>query len=104
MLYFFIILLYSIAKMSTDLNINLEALFILLGNATICIPPKYTERVFQDMAYKLIEWYNVSRVDLRRVMTIHGFHLEELCYECNTHIKDRVDHNDNKPLCDECSK
>ena len=91
--------------MSTnDLNINLEALFILLGNATISLPSKYSERAFQDMAYKLIEWYNVSRVDLRNIMSVHGFQLEELCHECNTNIKDEVDPNDNKPLCDKCSK
>lgn len=91
--------------MSTDLKIDIDGLFLLLGNATMCIPSKHTETVFQDMAYKLMEWYDVSRVDLRKALLIHGLHLKELCYECNTHIKNtQVDPEDNKPLCNKCSK
>ena len=92
--------------MATDLKIDIDGLFLLLGNATMCIPSKHSERVFQDMAYKLMEWYDISRADLRKALWIHGIHLEELCYECNTLIKNTSDINpeDNKPLCNKCSK
>ena len=90
---------------NSKIAINLEALFLLLGNATMCIPEKHRDRVFQDMAYKLMEWYDVSRVELRKAFDNHGIVLEELCHECNTLIQNRlVNRNDTRPLCEECSK
>ena len=87
----------------SSIAINLEALFLLLGNATMCIPEKHRNRVFQDMAYKLIEWYTVSRVELRKIFYNHGIVLEELCYECNTTILDMlVNPKDNTPYCNSC--
>ena len=86
------------------MNIDLEALFLLLGNATTCIPEAHRNRVFQDMAYKLMEWYDTPRVELRKILEIHGTRMEERCYECNTLIKTEVDQEDAKPLCKMCSK
>ena len=86
-----------------DLAINIEALFALLSNATVSIPEKHKNKVFQDMAYKLIEWYTVSRVELRKIFYSHDIVLKELCYDCNAEILNiLVDPNDDKPQCNEC--
>ena len=67
------------------------------------IPSKHRVRVFQDMAYKLLEWDYVSRIELRKIFDIHGIILEELCCECNKLIEDRdIDLNSNEPRCSEC--
>ena len=55
------------------------------------------------MAYKLIEWYDASRFELRIIFEAHGIVLEELCHECNTVIEGiEIDKKDNTPRCKKC--
>lgn len=91
---------------TSNFNIDLECLFNLLGNAALCLPSRIlTERIFQEMAYKLIEEYDVPRSDLREIFVVHDFEFEEFCSHCNERIEDTdtIDPDDNAPLCDECS-
>ena len=94
---------HSVYLKPSETSVNFEALFLLLDNATLSISEKDRRRVFQDMAYKLIEWYDVSRFELRNIFDNHGIVLEELCYECNMVIQDSVvDKKDNTPRCLKC--
>ena len=86
---------------------DLEGLFNLVGNATLCLPSReLTERIFQEIAYKLIEEYDVLRSDLRDIFAVYDFVFEEFCSDCNERIDDTdaIDPEDNEPLCDDCTK
>jgi hypothetical protein len=91
--------------MPTDLNINVEDLFALLDNSTLRLPSRQlVENVFNDMAYKLMEWYDVPRSTIRKLFANRGIYFEELCSKCDHPIDDtgQIDPEDNEPLCDEC--
>ena len=92
---------------TTDLNIDLEGLFNLVGNATLRLPSReLVEAIFNDMAYKLIEEYDVPRSTIRKIFAEHDFYFEELCSNCNDPIDDtcQIDPEDNEPLCDDCRR
>lgn len=91
--------------MSTTFDLN--ELFTLVGNSTLRLPSRdLVEAIFNDMAYKLIEEYDVLRSDLRDIFADHDFVFEEFCSDCNERIDDTdaIDPEDNEPLCDDCTK
>jgi hypothetical protein len=91
---------------STDFSIDLNGLFTLVGNSTLRLPSReLVEAIFNDMAYKLMEEYDVPRSTIRKIFAEHDFYFEELCSDCNNPIDDtcQIDPEDNDPLCDECS-
>jgi len=85
----------------TTLNWDLKTLFLYLANATLCIDDKSKDKVFNDMAYKLMEWDNVSRRELRKILQEFDVKFEELCTDCNKEMPD-YDGDEEEPRCDDC--
>lgn len=82
---------------------SLYDIFLYLSNATLSIPEEYRHRVVQDMAYKLEEWANVTRPELRRTLAEFGEKLDEMCIHCNEPIPDwDVEEEGQEPICPEC--
>lgn len=79
---------------------TIEALFLYLAHATLSIPDTFKNRVFQDMAYKLIEWDNIPRGELRDVFRLHDMEFEERCSGCNERLYGMVDSEN--PVCKQC--
>jgi hypothetical protein len=91
----------------TSLIWELDTLFLYLSNATMCIPGRFQKQVFQDMAYKLMEWEGVTRTALRPVMVKYGFPLEELCSNCNEVInaeEGAEEITEEDPRCSNCQE
>ena len=82
------------------LNFSLYSFFLYLANATMCIDEEAKDQVWNDMAYKLIEWNDVSRDELRAVFREFGATFEELCYSCNEKLAEKE--YEGNPLCDAC--
>ncbi len=83
---------------------TLDDLFLYLSNAVMCIPEQHQQTVFNDMAYKLIEWSDVPRSTLRKLLDQYGYEFEELCIYCNEEMPDWVqeDEDEPDPICDQC--
>ena len=86
--------------MTSKLDWDLNKLFLFLANSTLCIDDYSKQKVFNDMAYKLIEWNNTSRCELRAVFRKFGVDFQELCANCNEELISCDDIE--APLCDEC--
>jgi hypothetical protein len=83
------------------LHLSLYSFFLYLANATMCIDEEAKDTVWNDMAYKLIEWNDVSRDELRAVFRAFGAKYEELCAGCNEPLPDGEEYEGN-PLCAAC--
>ena len=84
----------------TTLNISIYELFLYLANATMRIPDDLKHIVFQDMASKLIEWDNVERDEVRKVLLEFDIKLDEICESCNEPLPD---HHEGEAKCTRCS-
>ena len=79
-------------KMTTDIQINdLHTLFLYLANATLCIPDKYKDHVFNDMAGKLHEWDNVPYSELRAALAKFDIEFTHACLNCESEIEEGDD-------------
>ena len=87
--------------MSSKLDWDVYTMFLYLANATMCIDDRSAEQVWNDMAYKLMEWHNIPRIELREVFNKFEMKFKELCADCNEEIEESVEE---KPLCDACKK
>ena len=87
--------------MTSKLDWDLNKLFLFLAHSTMCIDEDAKEKVFNDMAYKLIEWQNTSRCELRQVFGKLDCKFQEMCSNCNEPL-DECDDVEN-PLCPECT-
>jgi hypothetical protein len=61
----------------TTLNLSIYQLYLYLANATLCVPETYRDQIFQDMAYKLLEWDGVPIQELRDVFDKLGMKITE---------------------------
>jgi hypothetical protein len=86
--------------MTSKLDWDLNKLFLFLANSTLCIDDYSKQKVFNDMAYKLIEWNNTSRCELRGVFRKFDIRFEELCSNCNEEIE--LCEDIENPLCNNC--
>jgi hypothetical protein len=88
----------------TKLIWSLYDLFLYLSNAVICLPNKYQNHVFNSMAYKLIEWNDTPRSELRTVFDTFGIEFDERCIDCNEEMSDwhQEDEEEPDPVCDTC--
>lgn len=84
----------------TQLDWDTDTLFMFLGHSTMFLSERDKNRVFNDMAYKLIEWQNASRRDLRGILLEHEIPFEERCAECNEDIEPN---DEEHPKCAECA-
>jgi hypothetical protein len=75
-------------------------MFLYLANATLRIPDDLKNRVFQDMAYKLMEWDDVKRDEIRKVLRQFDIKLDEICEDCNEPLPEHDDQGDAR--CDKC--
>jgi hypothetical protein len=82
------------------LDMNLDDLFLLLLNATLSLDHEQQNQVIQDMAYKLEEWYDTTRDNLRSALVKIGFRLEERCVGCNEEMPNFEGGGD--PVCSDC--
>jgi len=73
----------------TTLNLSIYQLYLYLANATLCVPETYRDQIFQDMAYKLLEWDGVPIQELRDVFDKLGMKLKEFCRECGSEVDDK---------------
>ncbi len=53
------------------------------------------------MAYKLIEWDNVVRDEVRKILLQFDIKLDEICESCNELLPE---HDEGEAICDECLK
>jgi hypothetical protein len=85
---------------------TLDDLFLYLSNAVMCIPDKHQQQVFNDMAYKLIEWSDTPRPVLRKLLDTYGYEFEELCIHCKEEMPGwfQEDEDEPDPVCDQCKK
>lgn len=83
----------------TMLNWDVNTLFLFLGQSTMFLNEKQKHRVFNDMAYKLMEWENTPRHEVRAALAKHDIPFEERCAECGEDIEPN---DEEHPLCDEC--
>ena len=83
-----------------SLNLSVHDIFLYLANATMRIPDIQKYRVFQDMAYKLMEWDNVPRDEIRKVLRQFGMKLDEQCESCNEPLPDYD--GQGKAKCEDC--
>jgi len=80
---------------------DLNTLFLYLHNATHSLNEYNKYKVFNDMAYKLMEWNNVPRCELRKVVNEFYVEFEELCTDCNEKLLD-YDGDEEEPRCENC--
>lgn len=59
------------------LDWNIDTLFIALDDSTKSLSKKDRSRVFNDMAYKLIDWRTSTRGDLRILLSNFDVSFEE---------------------------
>jgi hypothetical protein len=88
----------------TSLHLSLYTFFLYLANATMCINEEAKDKVWNDMAYKLIEWNDTPRDELRAVFREFGAHFEELCYGCNEKLPIIEEEYEGNALCFECKR
>jgi 5-methylcytosine-specific restriction endonuclease McrA len=88
----------------TRLNWTLKTLYLYLGNAVMCIPKRYQQQVYQDMAHKLMEWNDMSCSELRKVFAEYDIEFEKICIHCNEDVPDWSEYDDCDPVCDACKK
>jgi len=88
----------------TELRLSVYDMFLYVANATMCIPEQYRRTALQDLAYKLEEWANVTRPELRDVLEMFGEKLDEMCILCNEPLPSWDAAADGEPVCDACSK
>ena len=86
--------------MTSKLDWTLDTLFLYLSHSTMCISEEDKHKVFNDMAYKLMEWNNTSRCELRVVFRKLGCKFIEFCSKCYEEIESC--HDVEEPLCTEC--
>ena len=87
-----------------SLHFSLHSLFLYLANATLCIDEEAKDKVWNDMAYKLIEWNDVSRDEIRAVFCDFGAKFEELCHSCNEPLPIIEEEYVGNALCFECNR
>ena len=87
-----------------SLHFSLHSLFLYLANATLCIDDESKDQVWNDMAYKLIEWNDVSRDEIRAVFRDFGAKFEELCHSCNEPLPIIEEEYVGNALCFECNR
>ena len=85
-----------------SLHLSLYSFFLYLANATMCIDEESKDIVWNDMAYKLIEWNNTSRDELRAVFRQFNAKFEELCHGCNEDLPEGE--YEGNPLCADCKR
>ena len=83
-----------------SLNLSLYNFFLYLANATMCIDEEAKQQVWNDMAYKLIEWNGMPRDELRAVFREFNAPFEELCASCNEELPE--DDYVGEALCTSC--
>ena len=67
-----------------ELDWDLNTLVLFLSHATMCIPEVYRNRVFQDMALKLMEWDGFTMRELQAAYNRFGRDLKEICLLCDS--------------------
>ena len=87
-----------------SLHFSLHSFFLYLANATICIDEEAKYKVWNDMAYKLIEWNDTPRDELRAVFREFGAQFEELCYSCNEPLPIIDEEYKGNARCFECMR
>jgi hypothetical protein len=87
--------------MAELLHWDLKTLFLFLANSTMCINDEAANRVWNDMAYKLMEWNNTSRCELRAVFNKFDMQFQELCSSCNDEMLD-YEGDEEEPKCESC--
>ena len=85
-----------------QITMSLEHYFLYLMHAVMCIPERYQNQVFNDMAHKLMEWNNTPIADLRKVFHILDLPFEELCTHCNEPLPDWEGEDDEDAVCEQC--
>ncbi len=88
-------------KMAQLLHWDLKTLFLFLANSTMCISEKSSIQVWNDMAYKLMEWNDTSRCALRAIFSEFDMPFQELCSSCNDDLLD-YDGDEEEPKCETC--
>lgn len=61
---------------------DIDIMFSRIMKATDVLGPERQNEMMQIMAYKMEEWYFVSRDDLRRSLENVNIRMEELCVGC----------------------
>ena len=84
----------------TTLHMDLHNFFLLALNGICTLDSDKQDEVIQNLAYKLEEWYDVTRDELRDALNKIGFKLEEVCVGCNQPMPDFDGFGD--PLCSDC--
>ena len=83
-----------------DLKLSIDDMFLMLSNTTCVLGYQKQNQVIQNMAYKLEEWFNVTRDELRSALEKVGFKLDECCSMCNAEMPTFDGIGD--PICSEC--
>ena len=81
-------------------SVTIDDLFLLVLNACTHLSRRNRNDILQNLAYKLEEWYNLSRDELRTHLAKIGFRLEERCVMCNEEMPTFDGIGD--PLCNDC--
>jgi hypothetical protein len=92
----------TITKEGPQMTMTVREIFLYLTNATLCIPEAHRHTVVQAMAYKLEEWANVTRPELRAVLAGFGDTLDEMCIHCNEPLPDWNADEQGEPCCSSC--
>jgi hypothetical protein len=86
----------------SNVRLSLYEIFLYVSNATLSIPEVHRHSVLQALAYKLEEWADVSRPELRDVLAQFGEELDEMCIHCNEPLASWDVEEDGEPVCDMC--
>lgn len=84
------------------LHLNLDEVFLYMTFSTLNMTQQIQHKVVNQLAYKLIEWEDVSYAEIREVFKKYGYHFDELCSNCNNFVEYECEGTGN-PLCIECS-
>jgi hypothetical protein len=87
----------------TKLNWSIYDMCLYLSSAVVCIPEKYKQQVFNNMAYRLMEWNDTPRSEFRDVFDKFGIDFEEYCIHCNEEMPNWFPEEEGEePECKEC--
>jgi hypothetical protein len=82
------------------MTLDIDSTLLLVFNATGILTDADQNQVLQNLANKIIEWYDVSRDEMRVAMEKLGLRLEELCVNCKEEMPNFDGIGD--PLCSDC--